>query len=115
MPLTTDTLNALATHLGTLCAHLSLHSGDPGATGANATSAGRQPATWSAAANGDLILSAAKNFTGGAAGGAVTWVGLWSAATGGTFRGAFPLTGDQTFNAAGEYTLNSLVIDGSST
>ena len=42
-------------------------------------------------------------------------VGFWSASTAGTFYGYYALTGDQTFNAAGEYTISSLSIPGSST
>jgi len=48
----------------------------------------------------------------------VTWVGLWSAVSAGTFYGGFPIpnngTNDLAFNAAGEYTLNTLTIDGGS-
>lgn len=114
MPLTDAALNAMADHLGTLATHVSLHTADPGATGLNESPAARQPVTWAAAANGDITISAQENFTGGAASGPATHVGLWSAVTGGTFYGGFALTGDQTFNAAGEYTLTSLAINGSS-
>ena len=33
----------------------------------------------------------------------------------GTFYGFVALTGDQTFNSAGEYTITSLTVNGSST
>lgn len=93
---------------------LSLHSAQPDATGSNETTATRQTPTWDTAANGDLILTTDEAFTGGTASGACTHVGLWNAA-GTTFYGYFALTGDQTFNAAGEYTLTAITVTGSST
>lgn len=113
MPLTDATLNSLGTSLGALATHLSLHSADPGTTGANPTTHTRVAVTWTVDADGDLT-SGSKAFTGGAANGAVTHVGLWSAATAGTFRGAFALTGDLTSNAAGEYTVTQVTINGTS-
>lgn len=97
--------------------HMQLHSGDPGAAGtANVTSAARQPVTWGAATGpGTFGLSAAVAFTGVAANGAATYVSLWSAVTGGTWYGNFVLTGDQTANAAGEYTVTALNLTGSAT
>jgi hypothetical protein len=111
MPLTDATLNALGTHLTSLCAYASLHSADPGSTGANATAAARKAVSFNVDADGDLTLASTVSFTGGAASGAVTHVGLWSASTGGTFRGGFALTGDNTFNSAGEYNLTGLTIN----
>jgi hypothetical protein len=114
MPLTDGTLNALGTHLASLCGWASLHSADPGSTGTNATSAARKAITFNVDADGDLTLASTVAFTGGAASGAVSHVGLWSASSGGTFRGGFALTGDTSFNAAGEYNLTGLTINGTS-
>lgn len=98
--------------------HISLHSGDPGAAGtSNVTSAARVATGWTGSSStngGDLTLSN-KAFTGGGNGTACTYVGFWSAATGGTFYGSVALTGDQTFNSAGEYTITTLTITGTST
>ena len=114
MALNNTALNVMAEALRTAAGYLALHSADPGTTGTNPTSAARVGAAWPAASgSGDLIISN-KSFTGGAANGAATYVGLWSAAVGGTFYGAFPLTGDVAFNSAGEYTIGSLTIDGAS-
>lgn len=112
MALNDTALNLMADALRGAALYVSLHSADPGATGTSETTAGRQSATWTAASTGDFSLSAALNFTGGTASGACTHVGLWSASTAGTFYGGFALTGDQTFNAAGEYTVSSLTING---
>lgn len=118
MPLNDTALNVMADAFRAVGTYISLHSADPGATGLNPTTAARVLASWPAAATGDLTITN-KSFTGGAANGAVTYVGIWSAVTGGTFYGGFQIptggTNDLTFNAAGEYTLTSMVINGSST
>lgn len=114
MPLTAFALDAMANHLASIATQVSLHSADPGATGANETTAARQVPTWTASANGDFGFTAPEAFTGGAASGPVTHAGLWDAT--GNFLGGFPITtGDVAFNAAGEYDLNDIAINGSST
>lgn len=92
--------------------HMSLHTAQPDGTGSNASAAARQAITWVTAANGDMVITADLNFTGGTASGACTHIGFWSASTNGTFYGWLPLTGDQTFNAAGEYTVTGVTITG---
>lgn len=52
-------------------------------------------------------------FTGTPGAGATNAL-FFSAATSGTFLGAELLTGDQTFNASGDYDLTALTITGSS-
>ena len=83
-------------------------------SGSNQATSARVVAGWPGAVTGDLTISN-KAFTGGAANGPVTHVCLWSAITGGTFYGSVALTGDTTFNSAGEYTITSLTVNGSST
>lgn len=115
MPLTDTTLNLMGTYLTTLGTHLTLHSADPGTTGANlVTTAARVAASWSVDADGDLTLSATANFTGAAASTPVAYVGIWSALTGGTFRGGFAITGDPTTNASGAYSVSNITINGTS-
>lgn len=84
---------------------VSLHSADPGTTGANLIAGGgKQAATFTAAASGERVLSADVNFTGLGANATVTHFGVWD--TGGAnFLCGNTLTGDQSANAAGEYTL----------
>lgn len=120
MALNDATLNLLGTELDSLITHAELHTADPGASGtSNQTTAARQAVSLSVDADGDLTLDSTVAFTGGAASGACTWVSLWGGAGAdtkgtGTFRGAYALSGDQTFNAAGEYNLTGLTINGTS-
>lgn len=87
--------------------YLSLHTTGAVTSSANESTAARVAASWSVDADGDITCTS-KNFTGGAASGAVVRVGYWSASSGGTYGGGALLTGDQTFNAAGEYTVTSI-------
>lgn len=114
MALNDTLLNIGANAMAAAATHLSLHSAAPDAAGSNACTSARVAASWPGAATGDITVTN-KAFTGVAASGPVTHVGLWSAATAGTFYGAYALTGDQSANAAGEYTLTSLTLNGSST
>jgi hypothetical protein len=65
------------------------------------------PAVGVVAASGGVPLQ----FTG-APGGDATDFGVWSAITDGTFRGTVGLTGDQAFNAAGEYNVTGVTLTG---
>ncbi len=87
--------------------HASIHSAAD-----TESAAARQPITWVTAANGDMVITADLVFTGGAASGAATRVGFYSALTAGTYYGEQALTGDQTFNAAGEYTVTGVTVTG---
>src|SRR5262245_23918993 len=124
MPLNNPAMVVAANALRSAITHAQIHSGDPGAAGtSNAiTGPARQAITWSAAtADGDFGLSSTLAFTGAPANNAVTYISVWSAAgsgsppTGGTWYGNFALTGDATANAAGEYNVTTLNLNGSST
>jgi hypothetical protein len=111
MPFTNAALNAGTNGITAAFPYVSRHTADPGTTGANETTAARILPTWPAASGtGDATVSNL-NFSGGAASGACTYCGLWSAASGGTFGGGFALSGNQTFNASGQYTINSLTVN----
>ena len=115
MPLNDPILNVGADAMRGVMTYLSLHTSAPNiTTGGNETTAARVLASWPAASGGDLTITN-KAFTGGAANGPCTHVGFNSASSGGTFYGYVALTGDQTFNSAGEYTITSLTVNGSST
>lgn len=81
--------------------YVSLHTGDPGATGANEVTGGsyaRQAVTLSAASNKASSNSGALNFTGMPAA-TITHVGIWTAASDGTFEIGGSLTASKTTNA----------------
>ena len=103
-----------ANAIRTAVVKMKLHSADPGNGGtANATTAGVQTFAWAAAtSDGDFDISAPVNFSGGASNGAVTYCSVWDSA-GTTWYGNFLLTGDATFNSAGEYVVTALPQNGS--
>lgn len=114
MALNDAALNIGTTAIKNAITHVSLHTGDPGAAGtSNTSTASRQAVTWGTVATGDVTSTGSINFTGGASGGAATHVGFWSASTAGTFYGSQALTGDSTFNSAGEYTVTGLTLNSS--
>jgi len=117
MALLDNILSIGAGAMRTAITHISLSTADPGtSTGINQSSAARLPANWSAVtAGGDFSIASALNFTGGALGGNVTHACFWNALTAGTYYGSQALTGDTTFNGAGEYTITALTVNGSST
>jgi len=94
---------------------LSLHTAGAVSLSTSESTAARVAASWPAASGGDLAIVTAKNFTGGAANGPCVRVGYWSLQTGGVYGGGALLTGDQTFNAAGEYTITGITENASST
>lgn len=109
-------LNSGSSTMQGLATHLQLYTAEPNAAGTtNVSSAARQPITWVTAANGDMVATVDIPFTGGTPNGACTYGGFWSASTSGTFYGYAALTGDQTFNSAGEYTVTGITVTGTST
>lgn len=118
MGLLDSTLNIGADAMTAAMGWAGIATADPGGAGtANASAAARKAVGWTAAAGGDSSNAADIAFTGGAAGGPALYVTLWSASSGGTYRGFKLLTGDTAFNAAGEYVIpaGDLDLTGSST
>lgn len=101
-------LNVAADAMAAAFPYLSLHTTGAITSSANESTAPRELAGWAAASGGDLTITAPVEFAGGAANGPAVRVGYWSASTGGTYGGGALLTGDQTFNAAGEYVLDDI-------
>lgn len=91
--------------------HMSLHTTGAVTSSTNESAAARVAVNGSVDADGDITWTTIA-FTGGAASGPVVRVGYWTALTAGTYLGGSLLTGDQTFNAAGEYTVNSVTETG---
>jgi hypothetical protein len=89
-----------------------LHTADPSASAGTTfltTAADKTVACTSA--NG-VVTVPSTAFTGGAASGACTHVSVWS---GTTYRGAYALSGDLAFNAAGAYTVTGVTVTGTAT
>lgn len=84
-----------------------------GTTSADQTSNERHQLASTVAAGVITATGVPYAFTGTAGAGATNAL-LFSAATAGTFLGFKALTGDQTFNASGDYNLTALTITGSS-
>ena len=108
MGLNVTAKNLMLDALAAVAVFVSLHSADPGATGANEISGGspayaRKAGTWNAAAAGSLDNSNVPAFDV-PAGTTVAFVGFWSAVTGGTFYGFIDVT-DEVFAGQGVYTL----------
>lgn len=84
-----------------------------GATSADQSSAQRRQLASSVASGVITATGVPYAFTGTPADGA-THALLFSASTAGTFYGYDALSGDQAFNASGDYSLTSLTVTGSS-
>ncbi len=89
--------------------YISLHSTDPGTTGASEIAGGsyaRIAVTWASAAAGSiansntLTINVPTSTT-------VAYFGLWSAQTAGTYYVGGALSSSQTFNTAGTFTINT--------
>jgi hypothetical protein len=102
MAYSTAGLNAGVNGVAAAGAYISAHTADPGATGASEVAGTtRQLTTWAAAAGGQRAGSQISMAIG--AGVTITYWGLWSAATGGTFLGAWALAAPEAFGGAGTW------------
>lgn len=116
MPLTTVELQAAVDTEAARVTWLSLHTADPGQTGASEATGGspayaRKQTTWGAA-NGSGV-AAGSQVTFDVPASTITHVGFWSASTAGTFRGSINIT-DEVFAAQGQY-LYTPTLDGDTT
>lgn len=111
MALATAAIQTGAAAIASAINKVRLHTGDPTASSGTANLTTAPDKTVVATASNGVITIPSTNFTGGAASGPATYVSYWA---GTTYYGCEPLTGDQTFNAAGEYTVDSVTITGSS-
>ena len=102
MGFTNTTLNEAVEAVTALGDWISAHTGDPSTTGANEVaggSYGREQTTWGSASSGDQTGSQVSITIPG--GNTVTYWGIWSASSGGTFRGGFELDTPEGFGADG--------------
>ncbi len=96
--------------------YVSLHTADPGTTGASEASGGspayaRQAAVWAAPAGG---VASAGQVTFNVPAGSYSYFGLWSALTGGTFFAGKALTATQSPGSQGQVLVTvTLTVTGS--
>lgn len=111
MALQTAVLNAANDAATAIMAWAAVHSD---ATSGSQTSTTRIAVTWGSSASAVSTSAGVPLAFTGTPGAAATHLGLWSASTAGTFRGSRALTGDQTFNAAGNYSVTAVTLTGTS-
>jgi hypothetical protein len=104
--------NAMLDHLGTIALYASLHSADPGTTGANELTGGspayaRKPITWNPAATSNLDSDAEPLFDV-PPGTTVSHWGLWSVVSDGTFYAGDDTSTVEVFTGQGTYALTDL-------
>ena len=110
-------LNGVCPTGSTTNAWLSLHTGNPGTTGANellttqgSPAYGRKQTTWAASSGG--VKTGSAQTIDIPPGKTIGWYGIWSAQTGGTFIGGGPLRNagntaniTETYTEQGQYAL----------
>lgn len=111
MGLNSDGINAILNDGNEATVYAGIGSGSGSGT---QTSSARQLLTLGAPSGGVITVTNVPLAFTGSAGAGATHVHFWSASTSGTFYGFKALTGDQAFNAAGEYNITSLTLTGSS-
>ncbi len=108
MPIAVDGTRQIVANAYTGAAtHGSLHTANPGTTGAAELTGGtpayaRKPLTWTAGTTGTATSTAIFDVPTGVT---VTHTGVWSALTAGTYRDNADIT-DQTFSSQGTLTVN---------
>lgn len=88
--------------------YASLHTADPGTSGTAELSAGsytREVISWASASNGTAATDAQIVFDVPPA--TISFLGYWSASSGGTFYGSRALDVPQTYATTGTYTIAS--------
>lgn len=115
MPLEDAVLDTAVDAVAAELLWFSLHSADPGGTGANETSTARVAPTWGASSGGTATVTNVPLSFEGPASGTITHVGAWDASTSGTWLGSAPVVGDTSFNSNGDYDITAASIVGTST
>jgi hypothetical protein len=106
--------NVAVTAVAAVSGFLSLHSANPGTTGANELAGGspayaREAASWSAAVNGagNSVITLLADVTFDVpAGATVAFVGMFSAGSGGVFRGSDDVT-PELYGGQGTYVVQA--------
>ena len=89
-----------------------LHTGDPGASGANNAAAGdttRKSVTWSAASGGSKAMSSMSgSWTNGGTSETLTDVSFWDSTSAGNFLGSAQLSSNQAWASGNTFSLTTL-------
>ncbi len=114
MPYAVAAKNYMLDQLGTNALYASLHTANPGSTGTSEVTGGspayaRKSLTWNAASGGSKTMSNTPTFDVPAST-TVAFVGLWSAASGGTYYGYIAVT-SEVYAAQGTYQITSGSLD----
>lgn len=114
MGLSTSGRNDAAAGVTGAVTYVSLHTADPGTSGASEVSGGtpayaRKAVSWAAASGGSVASSASITFDV-PAGVTITHFGLWTASTAGTFKGGAALSANETFGGQGTYQLTTTTV-----
>ena len=113
---TTNTANSLlntlrGTSFSNANTYVALHTGDPGASGTTAASAGstdRSQVTFSAASGGAIALTGTQpTWTNGGTTETITHISVWSATTSGNFLWSAQLTASKSWASGDTLTLTS--------
>jgi hypothetical protein len=100
MAFTTASKDAAVNSLTALGTYISLHVGDPGTVGSNEQAGvSRAQTTWGSSSSG--TASGTQVTFSNVPSGSYTHYGVWTAATGGTFRWGFALSPGVTLSATG--------------
>ena len=94
-------VNAIRALLTSNIGHLSAHTADPGATGASEVAGSTRGSSTFPAASGGTGSTGSQGSIAIPGAAAVTHVGLWTAASGGTYVTSFALSPTETFSSAG--------------
>lgn len=84
--------------------YLSLHTADPGKTGASEGTDGRQSIQFGASSSGTQSSSTGQTWSSAVGGQTYTYFGIWSASTGGTYIRGGSLSASITPPAASQIT-----------
>ena len=106
MPSSVTARNASSAAVGALGGWLSLHTTNPGTTGAGEGSTSRAQTTW-AAPSGGSIVGTQQDIPVPA--GTYGWFATWTAASGGTFLTGGALTVAEVFAGPGIYQLTPTI------
>src|SRR4051812_32315179 len=113
MPFSALGKNVMLDQLGTVANRVSLHTADPGTTGANEATGGsyaRQAVAWAAAASGSKATTGSPAASIPVPAGTYSHFGLWNSTTTTNFYGGGSLSATEVFAAPGQYDMTSITL-----